>query len=501
MKRLVRAFFACTLLAGIPAILSAQSPQRLVDDYIKALGGARALRSIANTTYAGKIVDHTTSETGSYRLQLKAPNRIYTEILWTKNRWSEGFNGKSAWRQDPASGLTTLTGPESTRLKTNASFRNDHLLSYKKEKTRLRFLGRDEINGVSANVIEVTTRSGLKYTLCFDVKTSLLIAEKDSLSSESRELDFSDYRAVDGVKEPFRFSWKEGSNSYDVTLTEVTHNAAIDARLFDIPKVSSDPIPDIASLLAAVTANQKHLEEIVENYTYTEVSREIEVDKKGTLKDKSEEESEVFYVQGKEVKRLIKKNGQDLSAAEQKKEQDRVTKEIREIEERHKKEEEQEKQGKKKNDENEVTISTFLKVARFVNPRRERFRGQDVVVFDFEPKPGYKSQTRGENLVQKLVGVVWIDEHANQVVRLEARLSDSFKMAGGLLVTILPGSAFVFEQELVNNEVWLPSYAEVNLSGKFLLFKSVSANLVLHYSQYKKFNVETLSEIKSPGKK
>ena len=501
VKRLVHAVLTWALLTGIPAILFAESPQHIVDDYIKALGGAKLLRRIASTTYAGKIVAHAGNEAGSYRLQLKAPNRIYTEIIWPQTRWSEGFNGKSAWRQDPVSGLSTLTGPESTRLKTIASFRNDHLLSYKKERIRLRFMGREELNGVSVNAIEVTTRSGLKYKLCFDLKTSLLIAEKDSLSGEARELFFSDYRSVDGVKEPFRFSWKEGPKSYDVTLTEVSHNTAADDGLFDIPKASSDPIPDIASLLGAVTANQKHLEEIVENYTYTEVSREIEVDKKGALKDKSEEESEVFYVQGKEVKRLIKKNGRELDAAEQKKEQDRVTKEIREIEERHKKEAEQEKQGKKRSDENEVTISTFLKVSRFVNPRRERFRGHEVVVFDFEPKPDLKSQTRGENLVQKLVGVVWIDERARQVARLEARLSDSFKVAGGMLVTILPGSAFVFEQELVNNEIWLPSYAEVNISGKFLLFKSATANLVLHYSQYKKFNIETLSDIKAPAKR
>jgi hypothetical protein len=57
-----------------------------------------------------------------------------------------------------------------------------------------------------------------------------------------------------------------------------------------------------------------------------------------------------------------------------------------------------------------------------------------------------------------------------------------------------------FEQELVNNEICLPSHAEVNVSGKFLLFKSASANLALHYSQYKKFTIETLSEIKSPAK-
>jgi hypothetical protein len=206
----------------------------------------------------------------------------------------------------------------------------------------------------------------------------------------------------------------------------------------------------------------------------------------------------VFYVDGKQVRKLIRKNGRELSPSEQKKEQEHVAKTIREYEEQRRKEADQEKRGIKKTDENEVTISTFLKITQFLNARRERFRGQDVVVFDFEPKPGFKPQTRAENLVQKLVGVVWIDEQAKQVARLEARLSDSFKMAGGMLVTILPGSAFVFEQELVNHEVWLPSYAEVNISGKFFLFVSASANLVIRYSQYKKFNIETLSNIKSP---
>ena len=257
MRRRFHLFLAVLLFATIPSILPAQSPQRMVDDYIKALGGARALRRITSTTLIGKIVDHTGNETGSYRLQLKTPNRMYTEVIWPQARWSEGFNGKSAWRQDPVTGLSTLTGPESTRVKAAASLRNDHLLSYKKERTRLRFLGRETLNGENAKAIEVTTRAGLKRKLYFDSKTYLLMAEKDSLSGESRELLFSYYRTVDGIKEPFRLSWKEGLKSYDVTLTEVSHNTPAEDGIFDIPTISSAPIPDIASLLAAVTAVSK----------------------------------------------------------------------------------------------------------------------------------------------------------------------------------------------------------------------------------------------------
>jgi len=55
-----------------------------------------------------------------------------------------------------------------------------------------------------------------------------------------------------------------------------------------------------------------------------------------------------------------------------------------------------------------------------VNPRHERFRGEDVLVFDFEPNPEYKSRSLVESIVQKLAGVVWIDEKAHQVARIEA---------------------------------------------------------------------------------
>ena len=62
----------------------------------------------------------------------------------------------------------------------------------------------------------------------------------------------------------------------------------------------------------------------------------------------------------------------------------------------------------------------FLRVCQFVNPRRERFRGQDVLVFDFEPNPEYKPKNMEERVVKELAGVVWVDEKAHDVVRLEA---------------------------------------------------------------------------------
>ena len=89
------------------------------------------------------------------------------------------------------------------------------------------------------------------------------------------------------------------------------------------------------------------------------------------------------------------------------------------------------KKQQKEDEREQAQISDFLRAENFTNPRREIFRGQEVIVFDFGPNPDYKPKNMIENLVQKLVGVIWVDEQARDVVRLEARFSDNFKIAGG----------------------------------------------------------------------
>jgi len=130
-----------------------------------------------------------------------------------------------------------------------------------------------------------------------------------------------------------------------------------------------------------------------------------------------------------------------------------------------------------------------------VNPRHERFRGQDVLVFDFEPNPEFKARKLEEKVVQKLAGVVWIDEKAHDVARLEAYFVGDFKLAGGVLANLQKGTSFVFEQAFINNEVWLPTYAEVHVGVRVLLVKGFKVNEVIRYSDYKRFNVESISTL------
>jgi hypothetical protein len=76
-------------------------------------------------------------------------------------------------------------------------------------------------------------------------------------------------------------------------------------------------------------------------------------------------------------------------------------------------------------------------------------------------------------------------------MRLEGRLVDSVKMGGGLLASVKPGSAFVFEQTRLEDGVWLPRFSQVNVSARVLLFAGVSINETHEFSDYKRFSTKT----------
>jgi hypothetical protein len=71
-------------------------------------------------------------------------------------------------------------------------------------------------------------------------------------------------------------------------------------------------------------------------------------------------------------------------------------------------------------------------------------------------------------------------------------------IAGGVLANVQKGTSFTFEQAFVNNEVWLPTYVEAHIGLRLLLVKGFRVNMTTRYSDYKRFNVETLSTIGKP---
>lgn len=477
------------LFVAALAVAEAQTAQKVIDDYLRAAGGSKALAQIRTETIAGSLTEPSSGRTGSYSLLVKAPNQFYSEIVIEPDRNVEAYNGMSAWGQSPGEGARTLTGEAAKEAEAAGRYWNSRLLDLKKDKLTAQLLGVEKIRGRDAYHILVRLGPGSAREVFIDIRTHLIARE----TTPTEQFDYDDYRTVQGIQTPYRIELQRGGHDYKISVTRAEINMPVDDAVFNFPRTTGSPLPDTRALLLEVAKNQDAVEAMAKQYTCRLTSEEEEVDSKGQLKSRRVEEFEVFDIAGEEVRHLMVRDGKPLSGADKKKEDDRfnkqyekLTKQEAEIASDPKKREKQQKEEEK----DQAQLSDFLRAIRFSNPRRERFRGQEVVAVDFGPNPDYKPRKAMEAIAQKLAGVMWIDEQALDVARAEARFNASAKIGGGLLASVDQGSSFVFEQAKVNGEVWLPVYAEVHLTGRVLFLKA-KANEIDRYSDCRKFHADS----------
>jgi len=244
------------------------------------------------------------------------------------------------------------------------------------------------------------------------------------------------------------------------------------------------PLPDVATLMKQVEEHQHKLDQVRENYTYHEVVVTHELDKNGNIKKNESEENNVFFVNGHEIQRKIKKNGKELSADEQKKEQEHVEKDV-------------EKATKtppgQSLDKNEVSVTRLLQIMKVSNPRREQMDNRSVIAFDFVGDPHAKTHGIAEDASKKLSGTLWVDENDRQVRRMIARFDDNFHLGFGLF-SVGKGSTFTFDQKLVNNELWLPTDAQAHVIAHAIGIIGWRGDVAVTDNDYQKFHADATQQ-------
>jgi hypothetical protein len=503
LNRIAVALFCACLSA---AASMAQDPAKIIDQYIKAAGGSAKLSKIRTLSLEGSLTRASDGQSGTFTLDIKSPNRYYLEIVVDEHPEILAYNGKSAWQNSAAGESTTLLEQDALQLEASAFLANSHLLDLRKNKIGVAYVLGSGGSSSGAQQVELTMPTGVKRELLFDSSSHLLKKESGTLNNAPFEVSYDAYRPEGGIQVPRKLQLRRGPETYDVIINRASVNGVIGERVFDFPRKSQIQLPDLKQLFAEIDANQKTIDKLKENYTGRRAVEETQYDGSGKVTKLDRREETFFYLDGEEISTLVAKGGKPLSDDEQRKENERVQKRVAKHQEERAHKEKKEGKAKEakakegeKDDEgsDEPGIEIFLRACQFVNPRRERFRGQDVLVFDFEGNPEYKPKKLAERVVQQLAGVVWVDEKAHDVARLEAYFVKDVRFGGGLLANLQKGTSFVFEQAFLNNEVWLPTYEEAHVGAR-VLFKGFKVNEVTRYSDYRRFNIETLSTISKP---
>ena len=247
----------------------AEDASKIVDRYIKAAGGAKAISSIQTLAIEG-----TMAGVGTFTFDTKLPNSYYSELVAGDKSWIEAYNGKSAWRENGAGEVATFLGEESSQLEATGQYYNVRLLNLKRNKLVLSFIGRAQVHGNDTLQIEVTAANGIKREVYFDAVTHLIVEEKAAIGGVEIAMMYGDYRSVASVKIPYAIELQRGKDTYRIQVTRAEINGAIAPHVFDFPGKSQVQLPDLQALFKKIDENQKTIRKITENYTAAPKNRQ-----------------------------------------------------------------------------------------------------------------------------------------------------------------------------------------------------------------------------------
>jgi len=234
----------------------------ILDKYIQASGGADRLARLTSLAAKGTSVSFGGfGGGGDVEIVAKAPDKRATIILF-KQETSRGdqvrsYDGRTGWVRTPLNvvGEYQLVGSDLDGARVDA------LLSFpgqiKQALAQWRSGPPTTITDLPApssqsslqdtapaqshvvDVVQGNGPRGMFVTLYFDQKTGLLLRElrygNSPIGRTPTQIDFADYRDVDGIKLPFRitYAWLDGRDS--IVLSEIKTNVAVDETKFGRP--------------------------------------------------------------------------------------------------------------------------------------------------------------------------------------------------------------------------------------------------------------------------
>jgi len=236
--------------------------------------------------------------------------------------------------------------------------------------------------------------------------------------------------------------------------------------------------------------DQKNVE-IARNYTFLQRQVDSDLDSSGRPKGKQIRTWDVTMQEGSPYKRLVGRNDQPLSQAEQKLEDANLQNNI----ELRRKETPAQRERRiaewnRKQQRQREPLKELPDAFDFRIVGEESLNGGDVYVIDATPKPGYKPKSSTTVFLTKVKARLWIDKQDYQWAKVEMETLDTITF-GGFLVRLAKGGHLVLEQTRINNEVWLPKHIALEASARLVLVKGFHKSLDMFFSDYKKFQTDS----------
>lgn len=227
--------------------------------------------------------------------------------------------------------------------------------------------------------------------------------------------------------------------------------------------------------------------ELARNYTCQNHEIIKHLGKNGEVKSTEVKTFDINFYYGEEYARLIQRDDKPLSEKDQKKEDEKLEKFLAKF--RNETPEEREKRlakEKKQREEGRAFLRDVVNAYDFRLVGEEPVDGAESYVIDATPRPDFKPTQPHAGMLKNIKGRLWIEKKNYNWVKVEAEATDTISY-GLVLFRIHPGSHFVLEKTLVNDEVWLLKRLDVDGGARIALFKNENVHQEDVLSDFRKF--------------
>ncbi|MDH4223683.1 MAG: aspartyl protease family protein [candidate division Zixibacteria bacterium] len=211
------------------------TPEEILSQHLKALGGKENLLKIKTIYLQGKI--KASGLEGEVVTYSELPDKSHQDIDFKIMQMSSGTDGKTYWSKDQNKKVRELGAVEKSSAWTKNYFAGYLYFFPEKYARELNYLGEGKDSLGEYHVLEIKPEGGESRKLFIHKDNFLLnrFTQKTVMGEATTYL--SDYREIDGIKIPFLSQTTTGNPQYvnEIILTDVKFNQEVDPSIFNMP--------------------------------------------------------------------------------------------------------------------------------------------------------------------------------------------------------------------------------------------------------------------------
>jgi photosynthetic reaction center cytochrome c subunit len=216
-----------------PALPSAQT---ILDKYLAAVGGADAVQKARTRVQTGNI--EVSDKKFPIEVYSEAPNKRISTSHMGANASVTAYNGETGWLSTP-NGVRQMSPAEQQAASIDAQLYFPEWLP--KAYQEFKVTPGEAIDGKATYLVSATGTDELPLDLYFDQQSGLLLRlvryAETPLGRNPTQIDYADFRAVDGLKIPYRWTLARPNGRFTIQIDGVKQNVPLDEKLFVMPSI------------------------------------------------------------------------------------------------------------------------------------------------------------------------------------------------------------------------------------------------------------------------